>query len=239
VLIQQHEESLATVSSDYVLDLSHMGIASGILSEISADKEFKKLVMELIAEKNSHELKSICESNGIPKEQADKLISLCGMYGERSYVLKRLGEICTAPQSIQALSELSCLDEMLTSIGIGDKVRFDFSVVNNMKYYNGIVFKGFLDGICEGVLAGGEYKNLLESMRRSSRGIGFALYLDLLGELDRSNENYDVDVLLLYSESTELSELLNKKQELIRAGKTVYSATAIPDQLRFGETVRI
>lgn len=41
-----------------------------------------------------------------------------------------------------------------------------------MNYYNGIVFKGFLNGICEGVLAGGTYDKLMrkweENQKRSA-----------------------------------------------------------------------
>ena len=230
--------SLSTVSEDYVLDISHMGIVTAALSEATSDKSLKKHIMQLIAEKNSHEISEICRQNGIPEDKADVLVSLSGMYGDRCTVLERLSRIC--PESAQsALLELRQLDSLLTSLGIGDSVRFDFSVVNNMKYYNGIVFKGFLSGICEGVLAGGEYDNLLESMRISSRGIGFALYLDLLVELDRPGSEYDVDVLLLYSQDCAPEMLVAKKAELIASGKSVYSSTEIPEKLTYRETVKL
>jgi histidyl-tRNA synthetase len=133
-----------------------------------------------------------------------KLSSLIGIYGERSTVVERLAPICTSSEAMAALSELSALDKLLTARGIGEKVRFDFSVVNNMSYYNGIVFKGFLSGICDGVLAGGEYDNLLRSMKQDRRGIGFALYLDLLEELEEDCEEYDaLDASYFFGEAAD------------------------------------
>ena len=56
----------------------------------------------------------------------------------------------------------------------------DFSVVNDMNYYNGIVFKGYIKGIPAGILSGGQYDSLLVKMGRRSRAAGFAVYMDLL-----------------------------------------------------------
>ena len=49
-----------------------------------------------------------------------------------------------------------------------------------MNYYNGIVFKGYVNGIPSGVLSGGQYDSLLAKLGRKSRAVGFAVYMDLL-----------------------------------------------------------
>ena len=56
----------------------------------------------------------------------------------------------------------------------------DFSVVSDLKYYNGIIFNGFVSGIPSSVLLGGQYDKLMKRMGRSSKGIGFAVYLDCI-----------------------------------------------------------
>ena len=68
-----------------------------------------------------------------------------------------------------------------TAIDLGlkvDKVMIDFSVVNHVKYYNGIAFKGFIEGIPSGILSGGQYDNLMKKMNKRYGAIGFAVYLD-------------------------------------------------------------
>ena len=51
---------------------------------------------------------------------------------------------------------------------------------NDMKYYSGVVFKGYLEGIPTGILSGGQYDRLLQNMGRKARAIGFAVYLSML-----------------------------------------------------------
>ena len=231
--------SLAEISEDYVLDISHMAIVNSLLSEANATSEFKKRAGALIAEKNLHGVKALCEEYGVEAPKASKLCALVGMYGERGEVIAKLSKICDSEESAHALAELKVLDKLLSSRGIGANVRFDFSVVNNMKYYNGIVFSGFLAGICEGVLAGGEYDNLLRSMKHDGRGIGFALYLDLLSELDSKGEDYDVDTLILYDEDTDVGKIAAVKAQLVSEGKSVYSSSEVPEKIRYKEILKL
>lgn len=232
-------ESLAKVSSDYVLDISHMGIISAILNECGKDSDFARRVTALISEKNSHELGLLCTEYEISPEMTEKLQSLVSIYGERSSVIERLGALCTTDEAKAALCELSAMDKLLCARGFGERVRYDFSVVNNMSYYNGIVFKGFLAGISDGVLAGGEYDNLLRTMKQDRRGIGFALYLDLLEELEGEAEEYDVDVLLVYDSGAQAAEIEAKKAELIGEGLTVYSSGSVPEKIRYKKIVKV
>ena len=105
-------------------------------------------------------------------------------------------------------------------------------------YYNGTVFRGFLSGICESVLAGGRYDRLLTRMGRKAGAIGFAIYLDLLEALDRNRSELDADVLLLYSEET-ANEAAKEVEKLIALGKSVSAQKAIPPKFRYGELVDV
>ena len=54
------------------------------------------------------------------------------------------------------------------------EIHTDYSTVTNIKYYSGIVFKGYIDGLPEAVLSGGQYS------LGGACGLGFAVYLDAL-----------------------------------------------------------
>ena len=97
------------------------------------------------------------------------------------------------------------------------------------------MFKGFLDGICEGVLSGGEYDVLMKRMGRGGKAVGFAIYLDLLESLSNEDKNVDVDVLLIYDEKNRAEEVITVKEDLISRGKSVLASKVIPDKLRFFE----
>ena len=232
-------KSLELVSPDFVLDISHMGILSAILDDASDSDRFKKAVTAKIAEKNAHETEALCREYGISEDSTKSIVSLASMYGNMESVIERLAPLCTKGRAKASLFELRTVCDFLAREPFADKIRIDFSVVNNMNYYDGVVFRGFLSGISEGVLSGGEYGKLLSAMGKECGAVGFALYLDLLSELDGDTEEYDVDVLLLYDAATSRESLLAKKSELISAGKSVSAQKTVPQKLRYRELIKM
>ncbi len=230
-------KSLASVSESFVLDVSHMGLISAALNNASSDDSFKREAVKLVADKNRHDLRKLCRDYSVSVSAEEALLLLVDSYGLPDEVLKRLEPISALDGAEDAYNELKTLCSLLQGSELYSKIRLDFSVVNNMSYYNGILFKGFLDGICEGVLSGGEYDVLMNRMGRESKAIGFALYLDLLEELDDTSEDYDVDVLLIYDEKTEAETLIANKNRLVSEGKNVLSERVLPSKLRYRELV--
>ena len=223
-------QSLATVSDRYILDISHLGLLSAFLDETGGDAEFRRKAGAFIAEKNEHDLKAL--------GAGEKLCALARTHGEPDAVIAKLEPLCDSEAARAALRELKALASTLKAVGAG-KVRFDFSIVNDMKYYNGIVFQGFLDGICESVLSGGQYDNLMKRMGRKARAVGFALYLDLLEELETPREDFEADILLLYDETVPIETLAAEVQKRTAAGQTVSVRKTAPEGGRFRQTVKL
>ncbi len=232
-------QSLATISDEFVLEISHLGILSALLSEAGGDDSFKKAVSQCIAEKNEHDLARICIENGVSAEKTAKICSFIGIYGDMKSVLARLEKICETEAGKAALAELRELAALLETTEFADKVFLDFSIVNDMNYYNGIVFKGFINGIYEGVLAGGRYDKLMQKMGRKSGAVGFAVYLDLLEALKTEGSEYDVDILLVYDDTTDIKTVTEKVREYAADGKSVSAQKAIPEKLRYRELINI
>lgn len=225
--------SLALVSEDFVLDVSHLGVLSALLDESSEDENFRREAAHHIAEKNPHDLMRVCADYGVDADQAATLGEFIGIYGDMASVITRLEPLCVSPAAAKALDELRALYALLAGTPYADRIHFDFSIVNDMNYYNGIVFKGFLSGICEGVLAGGQYDKLMRKMGRRSGAVGFALYLDLLESLQDTSSEFDVDVLLLYDENTPMTALVERMNALTADGKLVTAQRAVPSALRY------
>lgn len=232
-------QSLAMIADEFVLEISHLGILSALLEEAGGSDSFRKAVAQCIAEKNEHDLARICEENGVSAEKTAKICSFIGLYGDMKSVIEKLDKICETKCGRAALSELCELQALIETTEYADKVFLDFSIVNDMNYYNGIVFKGFINGIYEGVLAGGRYDKLMEKMGRKSGAVGFAVYLDLLETLGTESSKYDVDVLLIYNEKTDVKVVADKVRELTEAGKSVSAQKTIPGKLRYRELINI
>lgn len=232
-------KSLSTISSDFVLDISHLGILSAVLDSINAESELRAEIMTLVKQKNAHEIDGVCEKYGVSKENCEMLKSFISIYGAPEKTIERLKSFNISKDYNKAVAELEEICTLLNKTELKDKVRLDFSIVNDMNYYNGIVFNGFLNGVYECILFGGRYDKLLERMGRKSSAIGFALYLDLLEEIESDIKGYDVDVLLIYSNSTPTEKINEETQKQIDMGKSVSAQKSIPEKLRYKELIDI
>lgn len=213
-------ESLALISNDFVLEVSHLGLISSLLDKICKNPNFKSEAIKYISDKNAHDLARICDENNVLENDKKTLQDFVCIYGERNTVLQQL-EALSEYVDEDSINTLKTLSYMLDNLPFGGKIKFDFSAVSDMNYYNGIVFKGYINGLSQSVLTGGQYDNLLYKMGRKSGAIGFAIYLDLLEDLPNEKQMFDVDVLLLCDDDTNNKILASTVNEIVASGKTV------------------
>ena len=223
-------KSLNALGGEFVLDVSHMGLVSAVLE--SSGIASKKQALRHLSQKSSHELRDLCEAEGADFE---KLGALVNLYGDPAAVIGKLKSLLTTDAEKAALQELEMLCSLLHSQGFGTNVRVDFSVGSVMKYYSGVVFKGYLSGIPAPVLSGGQYDKLLQKMHRSSRAIGFAVYADLL---QRREEQQRVDTLILHDGNADPMALIEAAQEAAKSG-TVLVTTKLPEDRTWNKLIEM
>ena len=231
-------KSLSLISESYVLDISHMGLIAAVLEDAGLSPQGKKQALTFLNQKNPHELLSLCEAEGIDKEKSEKIAALAEISGTTEEILSKLGDILSSEGEKKALAEFRTLFEIIKEAGFGDNVRIDFSVGNNMKYYSGVVFNGYVEGIPTSVLSGGQYDKLLAKMKKGSSAIGFAIYLDLLERFEDECLGYDIDTVLLNDGSTDpiiLSEIANK----LHSEGGVLVTSAIPKNIKYRRLMEI
>ena len=185
--------AFASRGGAYSLDISHMGFVSALLAHYGVSEPAKRELLERLGKKDGDGICEICRLDGVTAEGTEKIASLAGFHGGVS-ALRRLS-VCEETDKI--VKELETVTETLGGKGI----CIDFSIVNDMNYYNGIVFQGFVDGMPRNVLSGGRYGNLLSKMGKNASACGFALYLDLIELYRESEEHFDADIIVLYSEA--------------------------------------
>ncbi len=179
-------KSLKTITDGCVLDISHSGILYNIFNTFNIDSVTARDIIKCIANKNMHELVSICSAAQLTDDAQELLKLLITLSGNAKDVLPKLksamhGKIDISPL-VQLENILSTVDGATAQL-----LRIDFSVTDNTKYYNGIVFKGYVNGIPVPVLSGGQYDNLMKKMKRLSSAVGFAVYLDVLERMEDIN----------------------------------------------------
>ena len=226
-------KSLSLLSEAYVLDISSLAVVEDILSLAKLPKEYFARAFQCIGEKNLHELKALCKEAELAESDIDTVCSLISLYGSPDVVMPKLAQLLDGKET-REFCELQGMVNALRQSDIYDSLRIDFSVVHDINYYNGIVFKGFIEGVPSSVLSGGQYDLLVRKMGREAQAIGFAVYLDKLARLGREEKNCDFDTLLLYESDgfNNIAEVANAYALLSQSG-SVMVQTEIPDKLKF------
>ena len=222
-------QSLQAVSSRCVLDISHMGLLAGMLDRCGVAEGNKEKVLAAIGSKNAHEVRALCEACGADSVPLEKLAKLSGKINA---VMPELAVLFAAAPEFAPFRQLM---EALEQTDAADYINIDFSVVNDMRYYNGIAFRGFVEGVPDGILAGGQYDTLMAKMGRKAKAIGFALYPD---DLERivAWETVENGSVLLYDADAPLCLVAEAVKSLVAKGLTV---SALPKGSKTAPGTRI
>ena len=132
--------SLAEISKDSVLEISHLGVVSSILEKLDISEEVKGGILRCVNEKNTDTLDSICKEESIDPDICEALKGLTLLYAPCSAAVGELRSII-APivdgneELQESFNELSDLISDLSDEEIADLLKVDFSVTTDLKYY--------------------------------------------------------------------------------------------------------
>lgn len=215
-----------------VLRISHLGILSEVLCGIGVGKGDMGEILDCIGQKNPHGLSALLKNAGVSADGEKALFALL----DSKKADEKLKKLLAGYVPEEMLAEFCTVMDTFAN----DKsVSLDFSVVGDIHYYNGFVCKGFVEGIPRAVLSGGQYDMLMRKMGRSSHAVGFAVYLDAIGQYAAKNEEYDADIVLLYDETTRPDVIGRALDALSDGGTSVLALRTLPDGLCCRRVCRI
>ena len=173
-------ESMESISDDYVLEISHLGLIKAMTEDLS--ESVRSEVMDLMGEKNRDGLRSLMERGSLAEDAYLRIDAVMSTAGRPDDVIPVLRKTLSGKNAEEALGELEMVTGTLEGKGIRGKVIVDLSIMSNMQYYSGIIFKGYAAGLPKSILSGGRYDGLMKHLGKKGGAIGFALYLDRLDE---------------------------------------------------------
>ena len=232
-------ESLRALSGRFVLEISHLGILKAALLASGIPEDRLAEAGTLIGEKNAHELASLCREVGVSEAAAARLRELVGTCGDVPSTLPKLKALPEGWVDPAYLCELERILGAFAGTEYENSLRLDLSGVSNLRYYNGVVFHGYIEGVPAAVLSGGSYDRLMQKPGRDAKAIGFAVYLDLLERLGGLAPRYDADVLLLYDPGESPATVRACADALRRKGETVLVQPCVPPEVRTRRTAKI
>lgn len=153
----------------FILEISHTGFLNGLIRECNISKEKEILLKNLVHQKNNDELEILLSTLNLSsrvKVVFNKLFELQGS-GEE---LKILLDECVLNKEMEGAAK-----KILKIQEISPNIYVDLSIIGELDYYDGIVFKGYYDKLNKEVLSGGRYNLLTEDSEKSFDAIGFSI----------------------------------------------------------------
>ena len=179
---------LVADNHDYVLKVSDLDVLTLLVDEICDSKSMRSSLLNLAGAKNLHGIRALCAENEISGPSYEALLGILELYGHPDEVLPDLIGLCKGTCAEAEAGELASVLEDLSDERKA-KIAIDFSIIGDTSYYNGLSIEGYIDGIPECVLIGGRYDMLMRRMKKRSRAIGFAVYLDNLARLGSAGDD--------------------------------------------------
>jgi ATP phosphoribosyltransferase regulatory subunit len=176
-----------------VLAVSDLDLVAGILGGITDRREEQDRLAALLSAKNEPAIRA---ELGKRAESGPGwlLRAVTGLHGRPAEVLGRLKEAAeSAGSPAGILAEAARLEKLFAALPeeTAEHLELDLSVVGSRDYYSGLYFQGFVSGAPERVLSGGQYDPLLKAMGRKSKGVGFAVYPEVLEPLWEEDEQWN------------------------------------------------
>ncbi len=232
-------KSLESISSDYILDVAHMGLLEGFMDSEDISDADRGELLGYVKSKNTSAINNYCQNGVISEKTCNLLCQLVQMYLPLDEALEVIKTSILNDRMKKAYEELCDISDIMKSYGLTAKINFDFSVVNDRNYYDGIIFKGFVNGVPDSVLSGGRYDRLLSKMGKKCGAIGFAVYLDRLERFGNDNQEYDVDVMLTYDDDVDCKSIVETVKLFNQNGKTVKTMAVADASVRYRQLLKI
>ncbi len=226
-------KTLAEISNENILCISHMAYTEGLFDSFNVNVEQRAALYNFLKSKNSHDFETFAKTQGFSEDDINIFTSICNAEGSAENIIPIIKSTVKNQKMERAVSELEEIINILYSLGYGEKIRLDISVISDENYYDGLIFNGYINGIPNAVLSGGRYDKLVKKFAKDSGAIGFALYLGLLERYFRT-EDVPVDEIIVYGSDAYLA--LKTAEEAIAEGKSVRLTSGSDNEIR-GRTI--
>lgn len=228
-VISLAKSSLDLINTDNILDISHMGILVPLIDRACAKGVDRDALCSLITQKNADAIKQLLSEC----DAGNPLAALVGTYMPVAQMIAQLQELLPEYESVNELAKIA---QVLAVLGLDRNVYLDFSLMHDLGYYNGIIFKGYIKDVPVAVLSGGRYDPLLERFDVKAAALGFAIYLDYIEYAESAS---DSDVLLLYTDADSPQEVARATRALADQGCCVMACRHAPANRSFAITLTV
>lgn len=171
------ERIISRYSDNYLLEIGNSKFLKGIMLACSFNKEDYDNILDLLYLKNKQELDDYLSKLNY-KEPICTLLNILDLEGTYEEITGKLEGLYLNDMMKAGLQELKTVDDYMKNIT--DKIIYDLSMVSELSYYDGIIFRGYIQGSNTEIIKGGRYDSFTEQFGVKIPAIGFTVELDEL-----------------------------------------------------------
>ncbi|HZX20890.1 MAG TPA: ATP phosphoribosyltransferase regulatory subunit [Clostridia bacterium] len=199
---------------NFQIDIGQTKLLRGILETIEAEEEAKQLILQNMENKNLVALNNLIEQLSMKKDIKSILKQLPKLFGDPEEVLGEINSLPLTPLMKEAVEELERICKKIKEYGLGKYIKLDLGMITTLKYYSGVIFKGFTKDLGKVLLSGGRYDGLLKDFDMDIPATGFAFSVNKVTKALKIQQNLKVQdkkhMLLLEDENSKAtSDVLN------------------------------
>ena len=157
-------KTLERLGGDYKLEIGHVGYYNALIGELGLDESESRKLRRLVDAKDTNKITA-----------SDKIKEIPFLFGGEEVFDRATALADGNADALAALGYLKQIYDALSAAGYKDKILIDLGIVHAFDYYTGVVFRGYMEGAGESVLAGGRYDKLISRFNTDEPATGFGV----------------------------------------------------------------
>lgn len=195
----------------YTLEIGNLNFFHSACKDLSITPQQQKQLADLVNRKSMTSLKEFVDTLDMQEDRKKFFKKLPWLCGDME-ILEEAKAYAFNDDLLQVVKQMETLCKNLQALGFDKALTIDFGKVPHLKYYTGLIFEAFVEGVGISVLSGGRYDKLLKRFGKDMPAIGFAVRLDALQDI-LEVKNTQERILVEYGEEC-CVDALQKANEL-------------------------
>ncbi|VYU25225.1 ATP phosphoribosyltransferase regulatory subunit [Clostridium tertium] len=225
-LIIAIEALRATGAKNFKIEIGEVNFFKSAIEALDISEEDKLSLSILIEKKKIEELKKFLKKLDVEDNIKNTFYKLPLLFGEGADILEKYKEMSFNSKMNNSIKYLENIYKRLDNLGYGEYLTFDLAITPRLNFYTGIIFRGYIEGSGNIVLSGGRYDDLIDSVKKGYKAIGFSINVDELSSILNSKLSKEERYKIIFSKDNEI-EALRKSMELRKEG---YVVEVIPSE---------
>ncbi len=159
---------------NFQIEVGQTMFFKGLIEQAGLDEECSEQMRRYVEMKDMLSMEIMLKEKNIELSLRNDILELPALYGSIE-ILETAKKYSKNRMCKKAVENIEKVLNTIDGKGLLDYVSIDFSIVQSVHYYTGIVFKGICPNLGYPLLTGGRYDNLVKNYGKDMPAVGFAM----------------------------------------------------------------